>query len=334
MKEHLITIDGGTTNTRAVLWNRERKALCMVRDEIGVKQSAQGGSCAALGRSVKKLLENQLCQSGLTYEDISAVYASGMLTSNVGLYEVKHLEAPAGLEDFAENVKTVRMNEICPLPIHFIPGLKNKAGKCALADVEEMDIMRGEETETLALLDLFPLKEGGMYVLPGSHTKFVAVNREAKITGCLTSLAGEMIEALTRHTLLADAVGRSFAPEAYSREMLLAGSRSTLRAGLTRAAFLTRIVNQFISNAPADSASFLLGTVLAEDIRAVKESRALGNSGRRSVVIAGKEPLQSALKEIFKDEGSFGDIRTCGAKQFPPLSGYGACMIAGRRGDI
>ena len=33
-------------------------------------------------------------------------------------------------------------------------------------------------------------------VLPGSHNKFVAVNADKEITGCLTSISGELLSAI------------------------------------------------------------------------------------------------------------------------------------------
>ena len=334
MKKYLITIDGGTTNTRAVLWNDRAEHLHVVKSPVGVKNTAESGTNDCLKQSVKKLVQELLDWGKLTFEDIAGIYASGMLTSNVGLVEVPHLTAPAGEADFVEHVKTVVLEDICPLPIHFIPGLKNLDGKIALDQLESMDIMRGEEVEALALLDLYPAKEGRLIVLPGSHTKFVTVNPSGQLTGCLTSLAGELIEVLTRHTILADAVGRQFAPESFDREMLMAGCRNTWSTGLTRTAFLTRIVSQFVSSDPAKGASFLLGAVLAEDITAVKASRAFDIRPDMKVIIAGKEPLLTAFQLIFAEDGSFKDVEVRGPGNMRPLSGYGAYLVARRRGDI
>lgn len=330
MKKYLITIDGGTTNTRAALWNEKKELQFAVKSEVGVKDTAQEGTNDRLKKAVKSMIEEVMQYGSITYDEVSSIYACGMLTSNLGIQEVPHLTAPAGLEDYAMGVKEVLIPEICPVPIGFIPGMKNLSEEICMDNLEMMDIMRGEETETIALMDLYPENEV-LYVLPGSHTKFISVNKEGKMTGCLTSMAGELISILTNYSILADAVKKQFASETYNREMLLAGGRKTWETGLSRAAFLIRIVNQFITDDPEACASFLLGTVLAEDIRAVKTSGALTATKDMKVIIAGKEPLRSALKDLFLEDGTFKEVSIFNNEKNTLLSGYGMCVIAEKR---
>lgn len=332
MQKYLITIDGGTTNTRVALWNQNRELKLAVKSEIGVKDTAREGNNTKLIRAVKSMIGEIMQKSSITFDEVDAIYACGMLTSNVGIREVPHLTAPAGLEDFVLGVEKVMMPDICPVPVSFIPGMKNLSGKISMDNLEQMDIMRGEETETLALMDFYPGQEV-LYVLPGSHTKFVSVNREQKMTGCLTSMAGELLALLTNDSILADAVKKQFVSEAYHQGMLLAGARHTWKIGLSRAAFLTRIVNQFLTENQCACASFLLGAVMAADILAVKGSSALAVKENTKVVIAGKEPLRGALRELFMEEGEFQDVEIFQEDSIPLLSGYGMCIIAEKRGE-
>lgn len=330
MKQYLITVDGGTTNTRVALWNERKELRSVVKSGVGVKDTAREGSNEKLKKAVKSMLEDVIQKTGITFDEVDAIYACGMLTSNVGIMEVPHLIAPAGVEDYVRGVKEVLLPEICPLPICFIPGMKNRSGEINMENLEVMDIMRGEETETVALMDLYP--EGKiLYVLPGSHTKFVSVNKDRKMTGCLTSMAGELLSLLTNNSILADAVNRQFASESYNREMLLAGAKETWKTGLSRAAFLTRIVNQFVTKEQNACASFLLGAVLAADILAVKTSTALTVTKDTKVVIAGKEPLKSSLRDLFLEDKDFGEVTVFKNETIPLLSGYGMCVIAEER---
>lgn len=329
MKKYIIAIDGGTTNTRVTLWQEPGICVDMVKAEVGVRVTSMEGSNAALKAAVKGCLEQILSRNAISYDQVEGIYASGMITSKEGLVELPHLIAPAGMEDFITGLACVDLPDVCPLPIHFVRGLKNRDGaELVLDQIEEMDVMRGEEVETLALLELFGNESGCLFALPGSHTKFVAVDAEGKMVGCISSLAGELLSAVTMNTILADAVGKSFAGPDYSREMLVAGYRVARDTGFGRAAFSTRMLQMFITKEKQDCASFLLGAVLEGDIRAVKNSKALSVNKDMKVVIAGKEPLASALKTLFEEDGYFSQVEIYYPSAETPMSGYGVYQIA------
>lgn len=334
MKRHLITLDGGTTNTRAVLWNAEGVPIDCEKDELGVRNTAIDGNNNRLKRAVKSCLETLLSRNNLGYADVAGLYASGMLTSDVGLVELPHLVAPAGVADFIAAVKPVLLSDIAPLPFNFIPGLKNMANGITLDNIESMDIMRGEETEAIALLDWLPGGKARLFVLPGSHTKFIAVDKDGRLTGCLTSMAGELLSLLTRQSILAGAVRHSFvAANTYDREKALAGFHTARATSLSRAAFSTRILYLFVAReTPELCANFLLGAVLESDIAAVKGSRALPCCAGIDVVVAGKEPLRSALVDVFVEDGTFGEVKSFNPPEDVIMSAYGAYLVARARG--
>ena len=329
MKQYMIAIDGGTTNTRASLWQDPGVCVDMVKSDIGVRITSIEGSNASLKAAVKGLLEQLLENNKIGYDAIDGIYACGMITSKEGLAELPHLIAPAGKQEFVEGLAKVDLPDVCPLPIHFVRGLKNRDGEgLTLADLEKMDVMRGEETETLALLDLFGNESGTLFALPGSHTKFVSVDADGKMIGCLSSLAGELLSAVTLNTILAGAVDKQFAGADYNREMLLAGYRTARDTSFARAAFSTRMLQMFIPSGQQDRASFLLGAVLEGDIQAVKNSKALSVTNQMKVVIAGKEPLASALKLLFEEDGYFEKVDIYYPTAEKPMSGYGLYQIA------
>lgn len=329
MKQYIIAIDGGTTNTRASLWEAPGVCLDIVKSEVGVRITSIEGSNASLKAAVKGLLETLLERNSVTYDQVEGIYACGMITSKEGLVELPHLIAPAGKQAFVDGLAKVDLPDVCPLPIHFVRGLKNRDGSgLTLTEVEQMDVMRGEETETLALLDLFGNENGTLFALPGSHTKFVSVDAEGKMIGCLSSLAGELLSAVTLNTILAGAVGKQFAGADYNREMLLAGYRTARDTSLARAAFSTRMLQMFVPGSEQDRASFLLGAVLEGDIAAVKHSQALSTTPDMKVVIAGKEPLASALKLLFEEDGYFDEVDIYYPTAEKPMSGYGLYQVA------
>jgi 2-dehydro-3-deoxygalactonokinase len=332
MKDYFITLDTGTTNTRAVLWHRDGTPVCMERCGAGVRDTAADGTNTRLMQNVRQCLECLLEKGGQTYRDVEGVFASGMLTSNVGIVEVPHLAAPVSARDFAEHLSRWDLDEICPVPIYFIRGVKNQTGENQ--DLEDMDIMRGEETETLALLEEYPIHQPYVFILPGSHSKFVFVNEQRQITGCLTSLTGELLENITLHTILADSVERRFASkESYQRDAALAGYRAAGEHGTGRALFSARILKMFGSEEQRNgdwTANYLLGVVLENDVRAIQGTRLLENADKAVGIVAGKEPFLSGLTDILREEGLFREVIKREAEDTVPISARGAFLVAKR----
>lgn len=333
MSEYVATLDGGTTNTRAFLW-RGRQCLCSAARPVGVKDTAVGGSNAALVAAVGECLRELLAAQGLGWAELRCVVAAGMLTSDLGIYELPHLAAPAGVEDFAAGMRCAALPEVCPSPIWFVPGLRNLAGPVDLENAARMDIMRGEEAEAVALLPLLPGGLNCVLVLPGSHTKFIAVSREGIMTGCATSMTGELLSLLTKSSILAGDVKGVFAQEAaLSEEYLLAGYRAARDQGLGKAAFGTRLLRLF-AGAPTEAlTSYLLGAVLESDVKALGGAQALAVSPDTAVVIAGKEPFSSAFQRILVAEGGFRQVSRI-PQAGDSLSGLGCLRLAEERGLI
>lgn len=328
--KYIITIDGGTTNTRALLWDDKGNVLREEKREIGVRNTAIDGNNLKLKNAVKECLEELLKYQNISFDDIKTIIASGMISSNVGLIEIPHLVAPVGIEDFISNIKGILIDEICPIPIYFIPGVKNyKNEEVNLENFEKMDIMRGEEIEAFAVLEDFE-EEELILVLPGSHTKFISVNKEKKITGCLTSITGELLSVITNHTILADAVKHSFVEkETYDKEFLLLGYNTAKKTGLGRSCFSGRILNQFITKDTSKIANFLLGVTLQTDMLAIENSVAIKSSKNSTIVVAGKEPLKTALVDILEKEGKFKKVISYELKnKNASLSAMGAYKIA------
>ena len=277
MKNYTITIDTGTTNTRVYLFNEKYEAVASAKSEIGVRITAIDGNNNRLKAAIKGCLEDVLKQADITYDDVKQVAASGMITSNVGLTEIPHVVAPASAEDLAKAAKSVLIEDVCPLPILFIPGVKN---------------------------------------------------RDGKITGCLTTITGELLSVITNDTLIADAVGHSFASEeTYAKEYVLAGYETARKTGIGRACFSARILNTFAEPDKTKIASYVLGAVLQNDMEAVKNSSALKCDADTTVVIYGKNPLREALMDLFAKENFFRHVTEFVPKDSVPTSAKGALHI-------
>lgn len=332
MKDYIITIDCGTTNTRVMLWNKLFVPIGVEKCEIGVRNTAVDGHNDKLKQAVRESVYALLSKYNVAFDNIEHIVAAGMITSNVGLTEIPHVVAPVSIKELADSVQTVLLSDICPVPISFVPGVKNFDSEVNLANIESMDMMRGEEVECCALISELHNGMPLLIVLPGSHTKFVSVDANGSITGCLSSIAGELLAAITNNTIIADAVGKSFVDVGcYDKTMLLAGYEHAKKTGLGRSCFSVRILNQFINKDNSKSANFLLGAVLEGDIAAIKGSEAICISPDTKVIVAGKSPLRNALVDILQSENYFQEIIDYVPSETVPLSARGAFVLIRER---
>ncbi|GGC84291.1 2-dehydro-3-deoxygalactonokinase [Undibacterium terreum] len=330
---NIVTIDTGTTNTRSSLWI-DGQLKAQAHAEVGVRDTAINGSNAALKQAVRDTVNGALSQAGFAEEQVDLMLASGMITSNVGLSEIPHLPAPAGLQELAQGMQSVVMREVFPQPVWFIPGVRNSVDKVGLHNHEAMDMMRGEETEAMALLARLKLQGSAMIILPGSHTKLVSIDNEQRIVGCATSIAGELLQAITQHTLLKKSVEGEFASELHP-EMLLAGAAAAQRTGLARACFSVRILDLFTESQLNEKANFLLGAVLSGDLLTLKNSSAIRMRPDTSIIISGKPMLRQALALLIKENGFFyGKQIVVNDEDQDNLAGFGAITIAAARGLV
>lgn len=330
---NIITIDAGTTNTRTFLW-RDGSVIAQATQEIGVRNTAIDGHNGALKQALRDSIASVQAQAGLNSSQIGLVMASGMITSPMGVQEVPHLPAPAGIAQLAHGMQAVALPDVLDQPLWLIPGVRNQHGAIGLHNAEAMDMMRGEETEVIGLLDRLQLGVAATLIMPGSHTKLVSVDEEGRIVGCATTIAGELLQAITQNTLIRQSVDGEFA-DSLVPKMLLAGAAAAQKTGLARACFSVRTLGQFGAVERNERANFLMGAVLSGDLLALRNSSAIKMRPDTALVITGKLMLRQALALLIEEHGFFyGKRIVVDDAQQANLAGHGALLIAAERGLI
>jgi 2-dehydro-3-deoxygalactonokinase len=327
---NILTIDTGTTNTRASLW---RKGLVIGRGAaaVGVRDTAISGSHSALHQAMRASIDAALAQADVTPDKVDLVIGSGMITSNLGLQELPHIVAPAGIDDLAQGITCVNFPEVFDQPICLVPGVRNAVGNFSLDGSEAMDMMRGEEVETIGLIARLRLRGPAILVLPGSHSKFIAIDSSNRISGCVTTIAGELLSVITHQTILSAALDSGFATEV-DPELLLAGAASARRVGLARTCFNVRVLDQFNICKRNARANFLLGAVFALDLLALRNTQALDFAPDVPIVIAGQPVLREAMRLLFQEDRHFtGSVTVISDSQQADLAGCGAIEVATAR---
>ena len=275
-----ITIDGGTTNTRIALVSGHR-IVDVLKFPVGAQKSI--GNQALLRTTIRDGIAILLTRTGRQPGDIVRILASGMITSEFGLLELPHIAAPAGLRELHDAMYETTLPDISPIPFVFIRGVVTGG-----SDYADTDMMRGEETELMGLQH----DGAGVYVLPGSHSKIVQTDEHGRITSFRTMLTGEMIAALSAHTILKDAVVLNAQPA--DRDFLLEGFRYAREHGLNDALFKVRILKNRMRRTPAEVTGFYLGAVLCDEICCIL------NQHPAQIILAGKKELREPMQTLLE----------------------------------
>jgi len=330
---YILTIDTGTTNTRVSLWNNAT-VIAHSANEVGVRDTAMSGSKDKLEQGVRKTILDTLAKANVSEDEIDLVLGSGMISSNVGLFELPHIPAPAGLQQLARGMVAVTISTVFSKPIYLVPGVRNVVENIGLHNCEAMDMMRGEEVEVMGVIDQLGITGPAMLIMPGSHSKFVCIDEKNNILGCVTTLAGELLYVITHNTILAKSLDSDFA-EFINPEMLLAGAQSAQTIGLGRTCFNVRTLDQFTIYQRNDRANFLLGAILGADLLTLKNSTAIKMMPGTPVIICGKPIMKEALALLIKNDDYFsGKVTVVSNEMQEHLAGYGAIKVATARGLI
>jgi 2-dehydro-3-deoxygalactonokinase len=282
----LVGIDAGTTNTRAWLVAGGR-VLARREAAVGARDTARDGHDRALRTAVRDLIAEVRAQAPSDVPAPVCVAAAGMITSAQGLHEVPHVTAPAGVAELAAGAQDAVLSNVADLPFLFIPGVRTAPGP-ARPGVGASDVMRGEETLAIGLLRQGHLAPGGALLNVGSHWKLIRVDEAGRVAGSVTSLAGEMMQAVRRETILASSL-----PEVPPAEpdvpLLLEGMDEARRSGLARALFCVRLLDLAGTTTPVGRLSFLLGAFIGADLDGLQAGGVLAPGA--AVTIAGDEKV-------------------------------------------
>lgn len=258
-------VDMGTTNTRVWLV-RGNRMLASVTAPIGIRDSARNGR-GVIRKGVRELIAKAIQESELNGEPITPdfVAASGMIGSNLGLAEVPHIQAPAGIDELAAAARWHHFPDVNELPFLLVPGVRSGPPTATAASINEVDVMRGEETLCAGLAALELVNPPCTVLNLGSHWKAIQIRRDGKIASSVTSLSGELLHAAQLHTVLAGSLTKD-RPGKLAPKWIQAGMEEQRRSGLARALFCARLLDLARQGSPDDRLAFAVGAFIAADL--------------------------------------------------------------------
>lgn len=278
----IAVIDCGTTYTRLYIVTPDGRTVTQGKKKVGVRDTSITGSRDALKNGLCALFEEVLAAGGLTRRDIAFAVSSGMITSEIGLMEIPHLVAPVSEQDLADNIVQVDDASVVPLgvPILFIPGIRNNYGdNVRLDSIRRVDFMRGEEVQCMGIASRGLLPPPLNLVVLSSHTKIIHIDAAKTVHGCITTLSGQIYEALLKAT----SVGKSLVdnpaqtPGGYAeQEIIDIAAESVANAGIVRTLLMPRFMEVLLQTSSAERQTFVNAAIAADDMLAFDEFASLG----------------------------------------------------------
>ncbi|MCR1002894.1 MAG: 2-dehydro-3-deoxygalactonokinase [Enterobacter cloacae] len=267
MTSRYIAIDWGSTNLRAWLYQGEQ---CLE------SRQSEAGVTRLNGKSPEAVLA-EVTQNWR--DSATPIVMAGMVGSNVGWKIAPYLPVPAHFSAIGEQLTSVGDN------IWIIPGL------CVSRD-DNHNVMRGEETQLLGARTLSP---SSVYVMPGTHCKWVQADAE-QIHDFRTVMTGELHHLLLAHSL----VGAGLPEQAPSAAAFSAGlARGIASPDVLPQLFEVR-ASHVLGNLPREQVSeFLSGLLIGAEVASMREF--VGHE--QAVTIVAGAALTSRYEQAFRAIG-------------------------------
>ena len=285
MTSRYIAIDWGSTNLRAWLY-QDDQCLESRQSAAGVTR-LNGESPAAVFSEITR---------GWRDGATPAVLA-GMVGSNVGWKVAPYLPVPVDFSAIGQQLTSVGDK------VWIIPGL-------SVSRDANQNVMRGEETQLLGARMIAP---SSVYVMPGTHCKWVQADRQ-QINDFRTVMTGELHYLLLRHSL----VGAGLPEQVSAPGAFNAG----LERGLHSPDILPRLfevrASHVLGSLPREQVGeFLSGVLIGAEVATLSErfrdpqvtivggealanryQQALSAIGRQTTVVSGDNAFQTGVRSI------------------------------------
>ena len=287
MTQSFVAVDWGSTNRRIFHIAADGRVISRSNDDRGLR------AITDFPAEVDRLRSNA---------GALPLLLAGTIGSNRGWVEVPYVPTPARLADVAVGVLQVADG------VAIVPGV-------SFADPLRPDVMRGEEVQVLGALAL-GLIDDGLVCLPGTHSKWVAVN-DGAIASFRTVMTGDIFAALQSASVLADLL---VDVPACDGVFALGVDHGLETNDLTAELFTTRARVLTAGMTRADAASRISGLLIGADVRIGLGHRradvvpligtsglcerfalALQRAGREAMIIDGDTVFVAGASAIMKE---------------------------------
>lgn len=280
MPAHFLSCDWGTSSLRLRLVSTATsETLAKSTADEGVRQlyelsQMRGVSRADLFAEVAtKHIKEIAAKQSLDGEPL---IISGMVSSTIGWKELPYARTPFALD--ASNLFVNEFKWSSPEnlgPTYIVSGVAT-----------DTDMMRGEECQAVGIFarhDMEPLRDRALLILPGTHSKHIAV-KAGSVVDFQTYMTGELFEALTKHSILQATVSAPPSLETF-RSAFQEGLACVKETGLAAALFKVRTRGVLKTKDPRANSAFLSGLLIGAELENLK------NAPDVPVIVAANEQL-------------------------------------------
>ncbi|HEY0660910.1 MAG TPA: 2-dehydro-3-deoxygalactonokinase [Lysobacter sp.] len=243
----MIAVDWGSSSLRAYRLDEDGTILDQRRADLGAL-SCDGRFADVLAHQIDGW-------------DDTHVMMCGMVGGRGGWKEVPYVACPAGVREIAGAIVALDASTtvLAGRDLRIVPGMIDQDSQMMA------DVMRGEETQIVGLLD--SLGAGTHTIcLPGTHSKWARVS-DGTIRSIHTAMTGEAYALLRTHSVLAKLMSAndpSFDATAFDRGL----QRSGETGGLLHHLFGVRTAGLLGRLSDTESPSYLSGLLIGHEIRA------------------------------------------------------------------
>ncbi|NVZ20741.1 2-dehydro-3-deoxygalactonokinase [Pseudomonas costantinii] len=278
MQAQLIALDWGTSSLRAYKLGPagvvlEQRSLAFGIMHLPNEPREIAGVRCSDGF---ELAFDAACGDWLDAQPNLPVIACGMVGSAQGWSEAAYRNTPvdvAGLGQALHRVRSLR-----GVDVHIVPGVIEQVGL--------PNVMRGEETQVLGVLQTLAMNGELLIGLPGSHSKWVEVV-EGRITHFDTFMTGELFAVLSKHSILGrtQQISEQFQAEAFDRGVAVALSTDG-RRGVLSTLFSARTLGLTAELTPDQQPDYLSGLLIGHELAGLP-----GGAKHQPIILVGAAPL-------------------------------------------
>lgn len=267
MKNHLLCCDWGTTSFRLRLVNiQDQEVIGEILSLDGISstfnswknvENSDSDKQAFFTHHLKKQISLLASQLNMILNGITIV-VSGMASSSIGMLEIPYANLPFDLDGSQVNFHGIENNTDFPHDLLLISGI------CS-----EYDVMRGEETQMIGLVELLRISEkDSILIFPGTHSKHLYIKGN-QLVDFQTYMTGEVFKIISSHSILKDSIEMSALPELTLEEKsaFRLGVQNADSAGILKGLFRVRTNQLFNKLNKKENAFYLSGLLIGSEIK-------------------------------------------------------------------